>query len=680
MRPPKPSPREAKAVENRTRIRPGLVVVVPALLVLGLWCCAEESPNPPTSPSSPTTAEPSSPEQPLTWRGRPLPPTARLDTHETVTAVHDYGPSDGGGRAEFVEAPEVMAGSSGQWVIDYFAGPEGIAIGGSIHLQISPFWGWSEPQAEWPELEGFTTAECEVAGAEFQLQAAGNKLIILHLEGAPLTEGDRVRITYGAGSRGARADQYAESLEYFFLWVDGDGDGTRKLIDSDLKVRITPRPAADFVVFVPSSVRTGDEIWVSIAFLDSLSNVDPRFTGEVSLSASSGLKVPESVTLSKADRGAVRVKGVVEESGVHLVTAEFRDATRESNPMVASSNPRPMLWGDLHGHSTYSDGTGTPEEFYRYARDVAALDLAVLTDHDHFGLRMLDENPELWQSIQEVTRRFHEPGCFLTLHGFEWTSWLYGHRHVLYFRDQGEIHSSIAEEAETPELLWNLLKGQDALTIAHHTGGGPVATDWSFAPPPDIEPVVEIISVHGNSEAMGAPAGIRNPSPGSFVVDALARGYRLGFVGSGDSHDGHPGLAHRRAATGGLVAILTADRTREGVLQALRQRRTYATSGARMYLEFTLGATPMGHVHPFQPPENPPTIHSTYFARVIGTDDIREMVLVKNGVPYGKLESEGTREASFTFPDPEIASGDVVYLRVEQRDRSLAWSSPIFVE
>jgi len=32
-----------------------------------------------------------------------------------------------------------------------------------------------------------------------------------------------------------------------------------------------------------------------------------------------------------------------------------------------------------------SDGTGTPEDYFAYARDVAALDVIALTDHDHWG-------------------------------------------------------------------------------------------------------------------------------------------------------------------------------------------------------------------------------------------------------------------------------------------------------
>ena len=73
--------------------------------------------------------------------------------------------------------------------------------------------------------------------------------------------------------------------------------------------------------------------------------------------------------------------------------------------------------------------------------------------------------------------------------------------------------------------------------------------------------------------------------PGNTVRDALERGYRLGFVGSGDSHDGHPGLVHLASGgSGGLAGILAKARTREAVLEALRARRVYATNGPRIVL------------------------------------------------------------------------------------------------
>jgi hypothetical protein len=346
----------------------------------------------------------------------------------------------------------------------------------------------------------------------------------------------------------------------------------------------------------------------------------------------------------------------------------------ESNPLFVDPHAPRLLWADLHGHSSLSDGTGTPEDFYRYARDVAGLDVAALTDHDHWGIPFLDESPALWREIGAAAARFHEPGRFVTLLGFEWTNWVHGHRHVLYFEDEGPLLSSLDEATDDPAELWRALRGRPALTFAHHSAGGPVATNWAFAPDPVLEPVTEVASVHGSSEALDAPVLIHEPVPGNFVRDALGKGYRLGFVGSGDSHDGHPGLAHLASPSGGLAAVFAREPTREAVLAALRARHCYATNGPRIYLRASLGGRPMGS-------EVPPGSQRLR-AAVLAPGDLERVDVVRGpGVAFALrlAEDDARREASLEETLDDLRPGEAVYVRVVQRDGGAAWSSPFFV-
>ena len=66
-------------------------------------------------------------------------------------------------------------------------------------------------------------------------------------------------------------------------------------------------------------------------------------------------------------------------------------------------------------------------------------------------------------------------------------------------------------------------------------------------------PVTEIASIHGMSEAADAPAPIGGAIPGHFVRDLLLHGARVGFIGSGDTHDGHPGLGELASGQSGLA-------------------------------------------------------------------------------------------------------------------------------
>lgn len=605
----------------------------------------------------------------------PYPDSARVEVHQQMVEARAavYGPGDGGGSARLLEASDVRCGELGRWVVEYDAGPEGVDVGGIFFFQVSPFWHWSDPQVVSSEHPGYTEIEVDAPDVELAPQAIGQQCLLLEVRGRALREGETFRVTYGAGA-GARADRYAEDGEMFYLWLDSDGDGSRRLVGGDLTFAVQPREPVDLLVTLPSTAAVGDTVEVNLAFLDGVANAAPGFVGEVTLRADEGMQLAETVEFVEEHRGHRRVSARIDAEGVYRVVAEFDGVERQSNPLVVSGRSAPILWADLQIHSGHSDGTGTAENIYTYARDVAALDVASLTDHDHWGMRMLDETPEVWEHIRRVTREFHEPGRFVTLLGYEWTSWLWGHRHVLYFGDEGDIHSSVVPPTDTPTGLWEALRGKNALTVAHHPAGGPVAVDWTIAPPPDIEPVVEIVSVHGSSESRDSPRGIYRGTDGHFVRDALAHGYRLGFIGSTDGHDGHPGLAHRNAPSGGIAAILATEHTRDAVKQALLQRRTYATSGVRIYVEFGLGDRPMGSEVALDQSAGAP-----YTAFAVGTAPLRHLDLVKNGAVLYRLEVGGVDDtAHLNFVDPERQSGDHVYLRVVQEDDHAAWSSPIW--
>jgi len=526
---------------------------------------------------------------------RPGPPGAQWDLVEMLreSAALEPHASDGGGRAWLDQGDDPVratAGMPGRFSIVYEVGPLGIATDGVIFFQVSPFWDWSTPQVEIPEAPGYTTLEASSGDIEFTAETLDQQLLAIQITGRPLVAGDHIRIVYGAGPAGARADRYAEKNSRFWIAVDGDGDGARSFLADSPGVDVAAGPPAQLIVTLPTTAHPGERVRVAIAVLDAVGNAGPEFAGEISFAdLPSGIEMAASVSFAPGDGGAKSIDAVVREAGVYRLSATGADGlAATSNPMLASETGPRVLWGDLHGHSGLSDGTGTARDYFAYARDVAALDVAALTDHDHWGILPLDSHPEIWDEIVRETRRNHQPGRFVTLLGFEWTSWIHGHRHVLYFEDGGEVLSSIAPEYESPLQLWRALAGRPALTFAHHSAGGPIPVNWDIPPDPVLEPVTEIVSVHGSSEALDSPIPIYSPVPGNFVRDVLDRGYRLGLIGGGDSHDGHPGLAHLAGPTGGLAAILSEDRTREGVLAALRERRVYATNGPRILLRTAL--------------------------------------------------------------------------------------------
>ncbi|HUR28327.1 MAG TPA: hypothetical protein VM509_09070, partial [Planctomycetota bacterium] len=133
-------------------------------------------------------------------------PVAALDTARPAVReqlVADLAlarsPSDGKGRA-WIEPQDgrplaVEAGASGAWRIVFEAGEPGVARGGAVFLQASPFWGWSTPQVETPDAPGFTRVETSAQGVELRARTADRGLLAVKIEGRALARGERIAFT-----------------------------------------------------------------------------------------------------------------------------------------------------------------------------------------------------------------------------------------------------------------------------------------------------------------------------------------------------------------------------------------------------------------------------------------------------------------------------------------------------
>ena len=647
-----------------------------ALAALAAWGCSAGPDDPDAGPTADTSRR--SGEE-----SREGPPHAQWELvealRESLALEHDA--ADGGGRAWLVweedREPFAVSGRPDRFTIVYEAGPLGIASGGAIHFQVSPFWNWSTPQVTSPDARGYTTVEASDPEIELRATTLDQQLLGIEITGRPLVEGDRIEIVYGAGLAGAMVDRYAERRSPFWIGVDGDGDGSRRFLPDSPTVDVRPGDAASLLLTIPTVARPGETIRVTLAFVDAWRNMGPAIETEVRfVDVPEGIALPETVRFTAEHGGRRSIEATVAQPGTYRLRVAVGEKEVESNPLVVSRDGPRVLWGDLHGHSNLSDGTGVPEDYFVYGRDVSALDVLALTDHDHWGMLPLDRHPDLWREIVETTARFHEPGRFVTLLGYEWTSWIHGHRHVLYFEDRGEVISSIEPRTESPVQLWQALEGSRALTFAHHSAGGPIATNWDIPPDPRFEPVTEIVSIHGSSEALDTPGRIYDPVPGNFVRDVLDRGYVLGFVGSGDSHDGHPGAYQIEPPMGGLAAILAEERTREAVREALRSRRVYATNGARILLRTALGAHGMGSLVP-APAAG--TLSESLFVRAVGAAPIERVELIRSGELVDGVLTEGRLDVTLQRDVEDLTPGEYLYVRVVQEDGGAAWSSPIFI-
>lgn len=558
----------------------------------------------------------------------------------------------------------------------YKAEGPGIATQGGVLFQISPFFGWSDPQSESPELPGYVSIST-TSSATIATEIGPLDFVIARIAGGTVRAGETISLHYA----NARVDRFSEKEERFYVKVDGNGDGYFTPIAKFPWIEVVAGDAARLVATASSFPRDDGAFELRVAALDEAEDRAPDYRGKVTFAVPpevSGL--PPAYAFTEEDAGAHTFTFRSSPAEPFRIAAEDREAgiTGRSNRVATEKLPVPytLLWGDLHGHSNLSDGTGTPDDYYRYARDVSGLDVSALTDHDAHGLWALDDRPDLWRRIGEVTRSFYAPGRFVTFNAYEWTNWKYGHKHVLYGDgDPAPLLSMRSPDSDTPEKLWKALEGHDAITIPHHPGGGPVPTDWEHHDP-RFEPLVEICSIHGSSERWDCPHMIHRPVQGHFVVDALARGYRLGFLGSGDTHNGHPGQGDPSAPVTGLAGIFARDRSRASVLEAMRARRVFATTGARITVLFWIDDRFMG-----EETKLAPGAPVAYRGEVFADEPIDTVEVVKDGAVLG-VARPGTTRARIEGmdPDPPKSGHGYYYIRVTQFDEEQAWSSPVFYD
>ena len=103
--------------------------------------------------------------------------------------------------------------------------------------------------------------------------------------------------------------------------------------------------------------------------------------------------------------------------------------------------------------------------------------------------------------------------------------------------------------------------------------------------------------MHGSSEgADPADRPLIPPRRAEGVMAALRQGLRLGLVAGSDTHTGRPGgsLDQPRPYWGGLCGVWAERLTRRSIFEAFRARRTYALTGARIALRFSVNGAPMG--------------------------------------------------------------------------------------
>jgi hypothetical protein len=642
-----------------------------------------------------------------------------LAAMEAVAAFRQFHPppdriSGGGADGAATLAPAtVQAAAIGDYELAYVVGASGIAAGGGLLIEFPKSW-FTNPypivkavQKDDSSKPHFVTASTTRAGSTVALALdkrsfAGkverfNWTMTVTNGGEPLRAGDAVRVVLRRTTA-----PYVDGRDRVRVAVDSAGAGSFREIDGGAPYQVRPGPAVDIALVAPSDVAVGRTTPLYVTAFDKFWNVTP-------------LPAPGSVTglgaslpITADAGGAAVVEWTPRRAGFYFPDARLTRA-QGATPLSVHGNPirvwdaepaTHLYWGDLHAHSDVSkDGIG--HDPFAYARDATHLDFFAETEHaDDDGPRGGSEGirPDEWEALKSQVRAFYSPGRFVTLLAYECSLPApFGH-HNVFFRSLDGFPWS-ASDMKSVQALWSHLQDGEAFTIPHHMGiswqddlkpqagpelqqvtrstkpaGAGPQVDWSNQDPVK-RPLLEIYSLHGQSE-MFAPDdalsyenahftwGVSTPGA-HYARDAWAAGLLLGTVAASDNHTAQPGQPE-----GGLTAVRAPALSREAIFDAVRDKRTYATTGQRVYLEFSAaggaGSVTLAAPSPIR------------FAEVVRLDRATKAysVAARWNAP-GKL-------LRASFRDRAAGTAAMYYLRAELTEPvrgrpPRVWSSPVWV-
>jgi hypothetical protein len=610
-----------------------------------------------------------------------------------------------GGMAAF-SVPRLSAGVTDTFCLVYTA-THPIATTGGIRVIDPGFhgtrWGmWQEFQTTRPADTGYLTVTTTGSAGLFikrvQSGPQSESSTTIRVTSGTVEVGDEVSLCFVEGRIPHKSYR---AIEWQTL-TDADGDETFTPIAVPPRMDILPDHVPALMVATgPTYVEKGVPFELTVRVLDKYSNPCMDFVDSLSFTSTAPASLPPAG--APFARGVREYAVTLNATGIHYITVDSAGPLPpiNSNPMVVveslAGQPQ-IFWGDLHGHHghVYTDVHGERvDEYMVYARDVADLDFACESHKTSSYDNMMAVHEEIATSMDQ----YNEPGRFVTIRGYEWMGdgSSQGH-HNFYFSSSGPItdmlYSPDDADSDTLDEMWwlfegNLPPGEEVLGLPHAPLRSPAGSghNWigfdEFTLNRRYRPLVEIYSHWGSSES----------GPGS-AREGLVYGNRVGFYGSSDTHFCYPGNPQTEAwgkrgqdYVAGLAAVRAPALTRAALWQGLETGYTYATDGARMFLDFAVNGYPMGSAISS-------TVAPGMVVTAAGTAPISEVVIFKGRyatttVSSTEVDSHYTilysdtpnqRVVTFRASDTSFDANAFYYVRVTQSDGKRAWSSPVWVD
>ena len=340
-----------------------------------------------------------------------------------------------------------------------------------------------------------------------------------------------------------------------------------------------------------------------------------------------------------------------------------------------------LYFGQLHSHTNISDGAGTVEEAFTHASNVDNLDFLAVTDHSNsfdnesdasvdLGADLLSsETSSEWVQGHKAAKDATKDD-FVGLYGFEMT-WSDGFGHINTFNTPGfesRSNSEFGNKSGSTEGYQNyydkLVAVEDSLSQFNHPGTtfGDFQ-DFAFYDP-QVDQRITLIEVGNGEGAIGSSGYF--PSY-EYYTRALDKGWHVAPTNNQDNHKGNWGDSNTARSV-----VLASGLTEEGIYDAIRNYRVYATEDNDLSILYSLNGNAMGSILNKQD-----TVEIT--AKISDPTDSGDMkveVIVNGGLVLdSQTLTDGKDTVTFTFDSNDYS---YYYLRVTQADQNIAVTAPVW--
>ena len=408
-------------------------------------------------------------------------------------------------------------------------------------------------------------------------------------------------------------------------------------------------------------------------------------------------------------------------------TTAAATTTAATTATTAAAGQLRIFFGNIHAHTKYSDGTGTPAEAFAQARDQGRLDFLAVSEHNHNkaeqGIEpntppeeprkdgiMIATQPNLYNSsdpasLASAARTFTSDDHFVAIFGQEFSTISSGN-HINVFEVANVIDVPNGAFATLYD-QW-LPQHQDSLNeppliqlnhpdfradMSESTSQSQRFNDYGLddynrnfndliAHSEKYVSLIEIVSGPAltNETDVEVTSRLRHERDYWFYLN---QGFHVAPTAIQDNHFRTWGTITRAR-----TAVLAARLTKPDVLRALKARRVYATEDQNLQIRFRVNGQEMGSIIrsnnaqdlsiqvDISDPDEPDAEYRVELYR----DDIGGD-MIEDAADVATLEGNN----SVTFNNQRYESGRVFFfIKVSQvgsdGEENFAWTAPIWIE